>query len=393
MAESAAALRTEAETVFGQIFGGEAGTVSFAPGRVELLGNHTDYNEGYVMLAAIDRGVVLAGERSEENRCEVHSIGLGRTARFHPGDRRHDDAEPWADYVKGVLDELAKAGVPCPAFRAVIHSSVPLGSGLSSSAALEVATALFALALAGEEWDRVAIAQLCRRAENHFVGVPCGILDQFSSLFGAANSAVFLDCRTMEHEVLPLPSEPLALVVANTLTKHELVDGHYAARRQACLDATAAFAAMEPGVTALRDVSVELFESQGHQLPEMTRKRARHVVTENARVLAGRDALRRGDAEAYRAAMVSSHESSRDDFENSTPELDTLIDLARVQPGFLGGKLSGGGFGGCTVNLVEEPRVEGFERALVDGFRRRFGRRPDLVRCHAAGGARLLKTP
>lgn len=391
MQHPAQTLAREAKQEFSNIFGGTPTAAAFAPGRVELLGNHTDYNDGFVLLAAIDRGTVVVGRPAEGPLCHLYSINLGRTARFSLARLRHDPKEPWADYAKGVLDELRKSGVEVPAFDAVVLGSIPLGSGLSSSAALEVATALFAKALTHYKMDRVEIAKLCRRAENHFVGVPCGILDQFSSLFGEENSAVFLDCRSYEHVVLPLPRADLDIVIANTLTKHALVDGLYAKRRESCLKAAAFFAGVNPDVEALRDVPAELFETHESKLDEETRKRARHVITENQRVLEARKALRQGDAALYRQCMVGSHESSRDNFENSTPELDCLIDIARELPGFHGGKLSGGGFGGCTVNLVEDRRVAEFERALKDGYAERFGASPEIVRCKPAAGARVLE--
>lgn len=393
MHDSAQSLLREAAEQFTRIFGGSPSAAAFAPGRVELLGNHTDYNDGFVLLAAIDRGTVIVGRPSDDRLCHLYSVNLGQTARFSLGKLRHDANEAWADYSKGVLDELQKAGVEVPAFEAVVVGNIPLGSGLSSSAALEVATALFAKALAGYKMDRVEIAKLCRRAENNFVGVPCGILDQFSSLFGEENSAVFLDCRSYEHVVLPLPRTDLDIVIANTNTKHALVDGLYAKRRESCMAAVEYFSRVDPSVHALRDVTPDLFEEHQSRLDEEPRKRARHVITENKRVLDGRKALRQGDAEAYQRCMVESHESSRDNFENSTAELDLLIEIARRQPGFHGGKLSGGGFGGCTVNLVQDKHVAEFERTLKDQYTEKVGSAPDLVRCRPAAGARILKLP
>ncbi len=375
---------------FKAIYGVKPAAGAFAPGRVELLGNHTDYNEGYVLLSAIDRGTVFIGAPRNDGLSSVHSLNLGRTARFITRDLRHDPAEPWANYVKGVMTELQESGIRVPGFDGLIYGSIPLGSGLSSSAALEVSTALFIQSLAPYEMDRAEMARLCRRAENNFVGVPCGILDQFSSLFGEDNSAVFLDCRTYEHEVLPLPRKNLAIIVANTKTKHALVDGLYAKRRESCMAARDYFQKAASGITALRDVSVDLFMAHENKLQEEPRLRARHIVTENQRVLDGRNALRAGDADGYRRAMVGSHESSRDNFENSTPELDALIEIAGRQPGFHGGKLSGGGFGGCTVNLVAAENADDFERALKRDYTQRFGHPPELYRCRSASGARIL---
>ncbi|MCS6829881.1 MAG: galactokinase [Armatimonadota bacterium] len=362
-----------------------------APGRVEVLGNHTDYNGGYVMSAAIDRVTIVAVGKSDSVRCRVFAQQKGVEASFALDAVQRDPHDRWADYVKGVVVELQKAGVPVEPFEAVVTGNVPIGAGVSSSASLEVATAVALLELHGAELSRWDVARLCRRAENEFVGMPCGILDQFSSLFGEEDSILFLDTRTEEHEALPLPAGSFGLILFHSMAQHALVSGDYATRYRECMEATAWFRErLGEHVQLLRDVSWEEFLRWEAQIPEPLRRRARHVISENQRVLDGREALHCGDIARLGELMFASHESSRVDYENSTPELDVLVNLAK-QHGAIGARLTGAGWGGATINLVQEAQMEEFALQVAEEYTRRTGIEPGVYRCHIAQGARALR--
>jgi galactokinase len=285
----------------------------------------------------------------------------------------------WVNYALGVARELLDSGVPVSGFDAEVSGALPPGSGLSSSAAFEVATALFLLKLHGATMPRLEIARLCRRAENQFVGVPSGLLDQATSVFGRAAHLVHLDCRSEEVRTLALPEE-LALVIADSAVKHSLVGGEYRARREQCEEAAAAL-----GVRALRDATPETLDAAG--LNPLLHRRAAHVIGENERVRRAAELLVAGDGAGFGALMNASHESSRVNFENSTPELDLLVEIARSLPGVLGSRLTGGGFGGGTVTLVHAARAEMVARDLAETYTARSGHRGQAFVCRIAGGA------
>jgi galactokinase len=329
-------------------------TTAFAPGRVEILGNHTDYNGGVVLSAALQLGVTASGDRLPDGRIELSSDGLDGLEKIdrRPGLQR---SEKWTDYPLGVAEMLARAGAEAGGFSIHFSSTLPSGAGLSSSAALEVATAALLLKLYPFPLSPLEVAKLCRRAENQFVGVNCGLLDQASSVFGREDHLVFLDCRAESVETIPLPPQ-LGLLVINSGVKHALVGGEYNERREQCFEA-----ARRMGVEALRDVTPA--ELEAADLPELVKRRARHVVGENERVFEAIEALKRGDAARLGALMTASHRSSTENFENSTPELDLLVNLAIQQIGCLGARLTGGGFGGAIVALVD---MENAERVLFE---------------------------
>ncbi len=320
---------------------------AYAPGRVELLGNHTDYNQGLVLAAAIDRGLKVSGERRHDGRITLRSLSLGE---FEIGlDELQRQTEPrWVNYVLGVVRELLDAGLSIDGFSAEIEGDLPANCGLSSSAALEVATALFLLKLCATTLPPLEIAKLCQRAEHRFVGVHSGLLDQVTSLCGRAQHAVFFDARSEEVRTIPFPPE-LALVIAESGTKRELVEGLYNQRRE---ETSAAAAAL--GLAALRDISPN--ELAMRDLPPLLRRRAAHIVGENARVERALEMLAENDARGCGALLNESHQSSRENFENSTAELDLLVEIARDLPGVLGARLTGGGFGGATVDPVRKRR-------------------------------------
>ncbi|MDE1170056.1 MAG: galactokinase [Verrucomicrobium sp.] len=331
---------------------------AYAPGRAELLGNHTDYNEGLVLAIAVDRGVQVRGTVREDDAVLLRAEDLDRAFQTRLAALAPTAEEPWANYSLGVLAGFAEKGIPLRGVELSIGSTLPMGAGLSSSAALETATALFLQKAFDPErrLGRLDLARIGQQAEHAFVGVRCGLLDQISSGFGKAGHATFIDCRTLEVENIPLP-EGFRFVVANSGVKHALVSSEYNTRRESCEAAAKAL-----GVRALRDVSSARLAAGG--LDPLTLRRARHVVTENERVAAAVGLLRRGDAEGFGALMFASHLSSRDDFENSCPELDLLVEAARAVPGCLGARLSGGGFGGATINLIQAGREEALIAAL-----------------------------
>jgi len=378
---------------------GEAPTVvARAPARVELLGNHTDHNGGLVLAAAIDRYTVVVGRPAEGRQGAVRSANLGGVDAFPIDGLSPGEPGAWGQYVRGVTWAVGEHSGPLTSgFEAGLAGDVPLGAGLSSSASLQAAFALFLLA-AGVVPDRssdlddparMELAKTLRRSENAFVGVASGLLDQFSSLFGRAGHALTLDCRSLDYERVPLGDPAPAIVVVDSATSRRLADGMYNIRRAEC-EAVVRHFQGRPGtdrVKTLRDITLEDLVDDWETLDPPARLRARHVLTENDRVRRGAEALRSGDVAGFAALMTASHASSRDDFANSSPALDALIASAEDSPGFLGGKLSGAGWAGCTVNLVDAAKVDDFAAAVVDGYARRTGLAAVVHVCRAADGA------
>ncbi len=367
-------------------FGAAPTTAAFAPGRVEIMGNHTDYNGGFVLPAALDKGTVVAGEATGDDTISLHAADFRRDASFSATDIVKDPQNSWANYMLGVVKQLQSEGVPVRGFRAVIHSDVPGGAGLSSSAALEVATALFLQQLFPFDRDPMQIARLCQKAENEFVGVPCGILDQFSSVFGVRDGLLFLDCLTLEHSTVKMGRDDIAIVICDSGVKHAHAGGDYPTRRAECMAAAAHF-----GKPLLRDVTWEEFVAGEGELPENQRKRARHVLLEDKRVLAMREAVGRGDTARMGELLAEGHASCRDLFQNSAPEIDFLVATADTLPGCIGAKMTGGGWGGCTINLVYTDAVPEFNRALAARYQVKTGREAHIYACRAAAGARAVK--
>jgi len=384
-------------------FGGEPTVLGCAPGRVELLGNHTDYNGGLVMAAAIDRSTIVVGRRAAGRHAKVFSVNFGQTDAYPLDTIEPSEAGAWSRYVRGVCWALtAWCGPLESGFEAAIVGDVPLGAGLSSSASLQASVAWFLIQLGlvpgrssrdfqGDQSDslRMELAQALRRSENDFVGVGSGLLDQFSSLFGRAGSALFLDCTTLIHDRLPLGSPAPAIVVCDSRTSRRLADGMYDQRRAECERVSAAFRDKIPhhGEFRLSQVPRAELESEWEHLDPSGRRRARHVLSENERVRQGVEALKLHDISAFGRLMSASHASSRDDFENSSFALDALIEIAGTAPGFLGGKLSGAGWAGCTVNLVRAELAGDFAEAVRTDYARRTGTTPEIHVCHAADGA------
>lgn len=374
----AAALLREA---FLRVFGPAASLrVWRAPGRVNLIGEHTDYNQGFVLPMALELACYAAAAPRGDARLRVFSDNLGEAREWSLEDL--PQARPsghWSDYPLGVARELLRAGYPIRPSNLLISSTVPPGSGLSSSAALEVSVAL--ALLEGRSIEPLELARLCRRAENEFVGAPCGIMDQYVALFGRAGAAIRIDCRSLEHQAVGLP-EGIALLAVNTMVKHELGRSAYPERVAQCREAAACL-----GVASLREVAFERLEGARASLPEIPYRRARHVVSENRRVEEFVAACARADLKAMGGLLTASHASLRDDYQVSCEELDFLVETALSLPGVLGARMTGGGFGGCTVNLLRAGAAEGFRAAITEAYQARFGLRPDIYPCVPSAGA------
>lgn len=357
-----------------------------APGRVNLIGEHTDYNDGFVMPLAIDFSTWVAIAPRPDRRVVIRSENFSETAEFDLDDQKPRGTTHWSDYCRGVAVTLESEGHRLRGADILLRSEVPIGSGLSSSAALEVATGYALLDTAGVDLDRLELALICRRAESEFVGMRCGLMDQFVSCFGVQGHALLLDCRSLEYELLPLP-EDLKVVICNTMVKHSLAGGEYNVRRAECDEGVRLFAQRLSGVRSLRDVTGSDLERFQAELSEIVYKRCRHVISENARVAAAAAALELADLATFGDLMNASHRSLRDDYEVSCAELDLMVELANQVPGVYGSRMTGGGFGGCTVNLVAASHVDRFRESVAGGYARVTGREPEIYVCTAAQGA------
>jgi len=386
---------------FAEIFGPSADLRTVrAPGRVNLIGEHTDYNDGLVMPMALARAVRIALLPQEEPAVRLWSEQFAERAEFALGEAPGDETPHWLRYPMAVAAVLAEEGLALGGFRGVVDGDVPVGAGLSSSAACEVASALALLVSARPEippgpaasaaeahgLTGERLARLCQAAE-HRVGVRCGIMDQFISVHGRAGHAVMLDCRDLSHRSVPLPAGEAAVVVIDSGVQRKLTAGAYNERRSQCEDGAARLAEFDPAVESLRDVSRDLFEAHADALPTTVRRRCRHVVTENARVLESVEALEAGDLARFGRLVSASHDSLRDDYEVSGPELDLLVTIAREVDGVLGSRLTGAGFGGCTVSLVRPDAVDSLRNAVMARYQAETGLQPRLWTSPAADGA------
>jgi galactokinase len=365
-----------------------------APGRVNLIGEHTDYNDGFVMPAAVGFSTYVAIAARPDRKLIIHSeefpgnfeFGLDRLPEHRTG--------AWCDYVVGVASMLGKNGLKLRGANLLVHGEVPIGAGLSSSAAVEVASALALMSTAPMSKDEIQlplpeVARLCQLAENSFVGARVGIMDQFVSCMGKARHALLLDCRSLEFRLVPIP-EGIQLVVCNTMVKHDLATGAYNTRREECEAGVRYFARVDSTVRALRDVSVEMLERNLNELPVTIGKRCSHVVHEDRRTLDAACALEEGNLAKVGTLMRESHRSLRDLYEVSCTELDIMVEAAEGLPGFCGGRMTGGGFGGCTVNLVREENSQDFARQIAERYRQKTGIVPQVYLCSAEDGATEL---
>jgi len=360
-----------------------------APGRVNLIGEHTDYNGGFVMPVAISKATYVAAAPRTDTSLHVASLDL-------PGEvtvrlQQLAPAGAWWDYVTGVAAALSQQGFPPRATDLLIASDLPLGAGLSSSAALEIASALALLASQPRAWtDKVELAKVGQKAEHQFVGTQCGLMDQFVSVFGPRGHALLLDCRSLEWEAIPLPSG-LALAICNTGVRHELASSAYNQRRAECAEGVRILQQDDASIQQLRDVTLPVLERARSRMPDAVYRRCRHIVSENGRVLATVDALRAGQWQTLGPLLAASHASLRDDFEVSCLELDVMVKNAQDAPGFVAGRMTGGGFGGCTVNLVHAEKGEAFIAHMAAAYLRETKLQAQIYLVDSADGAAEIK--
>jgi len=392
MDESVAPSKPEASLVvhrlsalFADLYGAPP-AIYRAPGRVNLIGEHTDYNDGFVMPAALDLYTYVAVSPRPDRRLRVYSESMSETCdldldSIHPGRSGH-----WSDYVRGVAGVFESSGYRLRGADLAITTEVPLGSGLSSSAALEVSTAWALLNNSEIGIDRTTVAQMCQKAEHVYAEMRCGIMDQFISCHGRAGHALMLDCRSLDFQLVPIPAQ-VRLMVCNTMVKHEHASGGYNTRRRECEEGFHSLAQVLPGILALRDVSRGELEKHRDCLSPIIYKRVRHVVTENDRVKEAASALETGDIAKLGKLMADSHRSLRDDYEVSTPALDLMVELANGQEGVYGARMTGGGFGGCTINLVDAAHAEEVQQRLERNYEAKTGLKPAILICEASDGA------
>ena len=375
---------TDLAKAFHKLYG-IAPSIYRAPGRVNLIGEHTDYNDGFVMPLAIDFSTWVAIAPRADRKIAIRSENYSETVEF---DLDRPDARGrghWSDYPYGVAVMLERAGHRLGGADMLIRGEVPIGSGLSSSASIEVATGYALMDNVGAKVDRLELAQICQSAENEFVGMRCGLMDQFISCFGETGHALMLDCRSLEYKLLPLPEEA-KVVVCNTMVKHELAASEYNARRAECEAGVRLLALELPHVRSLRDVTLPDLERVRPQMPEVIYRRCHHVVSETARVIEAAAALESEDLNLFGELMGESHQSLRSDYEVSCEELDLLVDLANQAEGVYGARMTGGGFGGCTVNLVKARSVATFKQDVARGYMKATGREPEIYVCAPSQG-------
>ena len=380
-------LQQQVTKSFQERFGQPPTFIVRAPGRVNLIGEHTDYNDGFVLPMAIDRAIWIALRPRSDRRTVVHAIDLKDTADFSLDSLQKTD-QGWAEYLRGVAWSLQEAGYTLNGWEGVVVGDVPRGAGLSSSAALELATARAYSALSAFPWNSVEMARLSQRAENEWVGVRCGIMDQMISAAGQAGHALLIDCRSLETRPVPIPSNTI-VVVMDTASRRGLVDSAYNERREQCETAARFF-----GVPALRDVSVVEFETRAqalqNELGDVICRRARHVVTENARTLLAAEALERGHLWEMGCLMNASHASLRNDFEVSSAQLDAMTTCARQDDACYGARMTGAGFGGCAVALVQKDAAHAFSPQVADCYREATDTDPQILICKPAQGAEIV---
>jgi galactokinase len=366
-----------------------------APGRVNLIGEHTDYNDGFVLPAAIDLYIWTAIAPRTDHKLHVFSENLNESAEIDLTVAAPQPRHAWSDYVHGVALMLQKSGVTVPGSDLVIHGNVPTGAGLSSSAALEVSVLSALLASSGNTLPLKEVARLCQRAENEFVGARVGIMDQFASCFGSAGHALLLDCRSLEYQPLSVP-EGITMVICNTMVKHGHSGGEYNDRRAQCEEGVRILKQYYPAIKALRDVTLAQLESQRteyrhERMPELIYRRCHHIVSENERVLRTAEALKKGDLKTVSVCMAESHLSMKNDYEISCRELDIMVELSQKLPGLLGARMTGGGFGGCTINLVRTDSVEKFRDGIRAAYRDATQIDPEIYLSAAGAGVTEIK--
>jgi galactokinase len=357
---------------------------------VNLIGEHTDYNDGFVLPMAIERYILIAGDTNSSREVTLHSVTTGETASFSVRPKVEPGEPGWSNYVRGVMAGFPKRKKNLASFDAVIESTLPYGGGLASSAALEVAAATLLEAMTGQVLDPIEKALLCQRAEHDFANVPCGIMDQFTSILARENHALLLDCRSRTTTPVPMTDPTVTVLIINTNIRHKLAEGEYAKRRSQC-----EAAARVLKVPALRDATPATLEAARGQMDPVVFRRARHVISENERTLQAAQAIQASDWAKVGQLMYASHASLRDDYAVSCPELDTVVDIAQAMSdggGVIGCRMTGGGFGGCAVSLVKTEAVLRTTRALDEAYEKQTGRQATIFSSRPAAGARILKS-
>ncbi|HYJ90015.1 MAG TPA: galactokinase [Pyrinomonadaceae bacterium] len=358
-----------------------------APGRVNLIGEHTDYNDGFVMPFALDRQTIVAGRKRDDRLIEAIAHDLDETATIdldaEPKKQRHS----WVDYVEGTARSLEGKFGKISGADILISSDVPIGSGLSSSAALETSIGFALLSLSGIEIDREQLAFCAQRAEHEYAGIRSGIMDQFASSFCKKGNAMLLDCRSLERTQIQFETPETITVACDTNVKHSLASTEYNKRREECEEGVKILGEYIPSIRALRDVTIEQLEQYKASLPEVVYRRCRHVITENDRTLKAAEAFERHDSVEAGKLMFESHRSLRDDYEVSCSELDVLVEIAKSVDGVYGARMTGGGFGGCTVNLVRRDAFEAFAEKIRKNYKEKFDKEPEIYKFQAADGA------
>ena len=363
-----------------------------APGRVNLIGEHTDYNEGFVLPMAIEKEIIMLGQLRKDREVRVFDLVYNVEIDFSLDKLISLRKNIWANYLIGVMDEIQKAGYLLQGANLIFTSNIPQRAGLSSSAALEVVTALTLAKLNLLEIKPVEMAHLCRRAENNFVGVTCGIMDQYVSCLGKKNYALFIDCRSNDYEPVPFRDHNYQIVICNSKIQRGLVNSEYNRRKEECKIATEFFKhKLNREIRALRDISIDEYKKYQSQLPEVIARRARHIISENCRVQSGVQALREGNFSTFGQLMIESHQSLKVDYEVSCAELDLLVDLAIKQEGVLGARMTGAGFGGCTVNLLKRDYVNTFKKRIKKEYKKITGINPDIYLTSPAEGAKVIE--
>ncbi|MDB5099654.1 MAG: galactokinase [Cyanobacteria bacterium RYN_339] len=393
--------RVEAvKAAFREKFGGEPDYIVRAPGRVNLIGEHTDYNDGFVFPVAIDREMIIAARPKADRKdfgMRLYSMDYDQLDEFAYNKLEKSAEHPWSDYLRGMLSIWQACAFKVRAFEAVLSGNVPQGAGLSSSAAYEVAVGKLVDEMMASGIPPKQLAMLAQKAENRFIGVQCGIMDQFISALGKADSALLLDCRSLQFRAVPLrlAEQGAAIVITETGVQRGLVDSEYNARRAECAEGVALLAKKlkQTSPKALRDVTFADFKKHEKALPEVVAKRCRHVITENNRVLDSVEALEKGKLEAFGKLMNESHASLRDDYEVSCKELDVLADLTQKHPGVFGARMTGAGFGGCTVAIMKTDAVASYEAKVIPAYEQATGRKARVFVCKAVGGASMLASP
>lgn len=359
-----------------------------SPGRINLIGEHTDYNQGFVLPAAIDKAVYVSAEKSGDNKITLYSVDFNESIEVRMDEIK---AVPgyWPTYIFGVVDQLQKKGYPVEGFNMNIYGDIPVGAGLSSSAAIECAAAFALDQLFDFKIERKQMALLCQAAEHEFAGVKCGIMDQFASLFGKKDQVIKLDCRTLEFEYIPFDPSGYEIVLFNSMIKHSLASTKYNVRRSECEQVVKMLQYKYPAIKSLRDVDIYMLDEL-LEPGETIYRRCRYVIEENTRLIEGCEDLRRGDLESFGKKMFATHEGLRKDYEVSCPELDFLVDQVKSRSEVIGARMMGGGFGGCTINIIKQEMVEEITKLISNKYREETGKEMAIYKVEIENGTSLI---